>query len=232
MKTKPIADITPFSMLDYSGIPSAIIWFRGCNMRCSYCYNVEIINSKGLMSTKEALAFLNERKGLLKGVVLSGGEATLYKRINSFSASIKQMGYKIKLDTNGTNPKKLKKLLDDGLIDFVSLDYKAPKYKFKQITKIATTYYEKVEQSLAYLKDSGTSYEVRTTVHNDLLNAFDISQIIKSLKKREYDKTYYIQNFIQSQNLDGIEPSEKSYNLTDIVKAANENKIAVDFRNF
>lgn len=232
MRTKPIADVTPFSMLDFKGLPSAIVWFRGCNMRCSYCYNVDIINSNGAMSAKEVLEFLTQRRGLLKGVVLSGGEPTLYTRINHFASELKNLGFQVKLDTNGTHPKKLHKLLQNGVIDFVSLDYKAPKYKFKQITKMATNHFDKVEQSLAYLQNSGIDYEVRTTVHNDLLHSFDIGQIIKRLKKYEYNKTYFIQSFMESINVDNLEPSQDEYDLIDVVKIANEQKLAVDFRNF
>jgi pyruvate formate lyase activating enzyme len=106
-----IYDITKFTHLDYPDHLAAIIWFSGCNMRCDYCYNKEIVFAKsGSITLREALDFLRSRRGLLDGVVLSGGEATAYELL-PFTQAIKEMGFSIKLDTNGTNFNNLKKLL-------------------------------------------------------------------------------------------------------------------------
>ena len=131
----PIYDITPFSLLDYPEHLSCIVWFSGCNMRCSYCYNPDIVFSQGSICIDSLLNFLQQRKGKLEAVVLSGGEATQYTGLIELCCSIKALGFKIKLDTNGTNTNMLTKLIELKLIDYVALDYKAPKEKFYQITK-------------------------------------------------------------------------------------------------
>ena len=175
----PIYDITPFSALDYPYHLSAIIWFAGCNMRCSYCYNGDIVFSKGKQSLDEALAFLQRRVGLLEGVVLSGGEATLFRGLAEFCRKIKALGFKIKLDTNGTNPQIIKALMDEELLDYVALDYKAPAAKFYAITKNQN--FAHFEESLELLMHTNIDVEVRTTLHSDLLNEDDINAIASDL---------------------------------------------------
>ena len=189
----PIYDITPFTLLDYEDYPSAIIWFAGCNMRCQYCYNPDIVFSKGQKSTKEVLDFLKHRQGLLEGVILSGGEATNYNKLQDFCKDIKSLGYKIKLDTNGTNTSMIKELLKNNLIDYIALDYKAPKNKFYEITKNRN--FSSFEKTLTYLINSKINFEVRTTLHNDLLDEDDINCVISDLVKKGYKNCYYIQNF-------------------------------------
>jgi pyruvate formate lyase activating enzyme len=189
----PIYEITPFTLLDYQEYPSAIIWFAGCNMRCQYCYNPDIVFSKGNKSIEDALNFLKRRQGLLEGVVLSGGEATNYTELEEFCISIKSLGYKIKLDTNGTDTLMIKNLVEKGLIDYIALDYKAPCYKFYEITK--NRHFNTFEDTLKYILTCKADFEVRTTLHNDLLNEDDINHIIKELVKKGYKSTYYIQKF-------------------------------------
>ncbi len=191
----PIYDITPFSALDYPYHLSAIIWFAGCNMRCSYCYNGDIVFSKGKQSLDEVLAFLQRRVGLLEGVVLSGGEATLFSGIAEFCRKIKALGFKIKLDTNGTNPHVIKALMDDELLDYVALDYKAPAAKFYAITKNQN--FAHFEESLELLMTTDIDVEVRTTLHSDLLDEEDINAIVSDLEKRGYNGIYYIQEFVR-----------------------------------
>ncbi len=191
----PIYDITPFSALDYPEHLSAIIWFAGCNMRCSYCYNGDIVFSEGKQSLDEVLAFLQGRVGLLEGVVLSGGEATLFSGLAEFCRKIKALGFKIKLDTNGTNPQVIKALLNEELLDYVALDYKAPIPKFYEITKNRNFSY--FEESLELLLKADIDIEVRTTLHSDLLNEHDISYIANDLEVRGYEGIYYVQEFVR-----------------------------------
>jgi len=187
----PIYDITPFSLLDYPEHLSCIVWFSGCNMRCDYCYNPEIVFSKGKITTGALFHFLKQRQGKLEAVVLSGGEATQYPQLLSLCKKIKEMGFKIKLDTNGTNPKILKKLIDLNLLNYVAIDYKAPKTKFYAITKNKN--FDTFERSLFYLINSKIEYEVRTTLHSDLLNEEDVNAMILDLIKKGYDKNFYLQ---------------------------------------
>ena len=191
-----IYDITKFTHLDYPDHLAAIIWFSGCNMRCDYCYNKEIVFAKnGSITMQETVEFLRSRISLLDGVVLSGGEATAYDLV-PFCQTVKEMGFAVKLDTNGTYYNNFKQLLDLKLLDYVALDYKAPKEKFTQITH--SRRYEDFSKTLDLLLSSDTEFEVRTTLHSDLLNVTDINTIITDLTQRGYNNSYYIQEFLDT----------------------------------
>ena len=193
---KIIYDITKFTHLDYPDHLAAIIWFSGCNMRCDYCYNRDIVFAKnGAITMQEALDFLRSRISLLDGVVLSGGEATAYNLIE-FCQAVKKMGFAIKLDTNGTYHNTFKQLLDRRLLDYVALDYKAPKEKFTQVTH--SRKYDEFSKTLDLLLTSDIEFEVRTTLHSDLLSVTDINAIIADLRARGYTKDYYIQGFLDT----------------------------------
>ena len=210
-----IYDITPFSTLDYPDHLSAIIWFGGCNMRCEYCYNGDIVFSKGSKSVDFALEFLKKRVGKLEAVVLSGGEATLYEGLVGFAKEIKALGYKIKLDTNGTHPKVIKELLDNKLLDYIALDYKAPLEKFYEITKNKN--FHLFQDSLDLLLEQEIDFEVRTTLHNDLLDENDINLIIKDLKNKAYNRAYYIQNFVKDvETIGGVKNPKRSFDKTKL----------------
>jgi len=215
---EPVYDVTPFSALDYPEHLSAIIWFAGCNMRCSYCYNGEIVFSKGRRSLDEVLTFLQGRTGLLDGVVLSGGEATMFKGLPAFCQKVKALDFKIKLDTNGTNPEMIETLLKEGLLDHVALDYKAPSEKFSAITGHQN--FTAFEKSLELLIRTEIALEVRTTLHSDLLDEDDISAITVDLKKRGYSGTYYVQRFVQDvETIGGMSTPVRSFDHTKVTSA-------------
>jgi len=194
--SKVIYDLTKFSHLDYPNQLSCIVWFSGCNMRCSYCYNADIVYAKnGTLCFNDVLDFLKTRVGRLDGVVLSGGEATTHDLVE-FCQEIKKLGFKIKLDTNGTNYSQIKELLDNQLLDYIALDYKAPKNKFLHITK--SIEYDEFSKTLNFLINSDIDFEVRTTLHADLLNEDDINEIISDLVDRGYKNNYYIQEFMDT----------------------------------
>ena len=111
---KIIYDITPFSLLDFPNKISCILWFVGCNMRCSYCYNPEIVFGKGSISLSEALEFVQTRTGLIEGAVMSGGECTLHQETIPLAIALKEKGMAIKIDTNGSHPLHIKKMLEIG----------------------------------------------------------------------------------------------------------------------
>jgi pyruvate formate lyase activating enzyme len=165
-------------------------------MRCDYCHNPNIVLEKGNYSFEQLIPFLKQRENLLKGVVLSGGEATLNKEIYDICKYIKSMGFKIKLDTNGLKPQVLEKLIKNNLLDFIALDFKTSKTNFFEITK--NKEYEKLTDSLKLLIDSNLDFEVRTTYHNSLFSKNDINEILEVLQKYKYTKTYYIQKCLNS----------------------------------
>ena len=135
MLSKPIYNITPFTLLDYPDKSACIFWYAGCNMRCLYCYNPEIVLGKGTTTFSEAISFLKSRQGLLDAVVFSGGECLIHKNILDQIKTVKELGFLIKIDTNGSNPNVLKQLIERNLIDYVALDFKGTKNNFQQITR-------------------------------------------------------------------------------------------------
>ena len=225
LNQKIVYDLTRFTTTDYVGHISCIIWFVSCNFRCLYCYNDNIVYTKeGNYSFLEILEFLKTRVGLLDAVVLSGGEASLYD-LETFCKKIKELGFKIKLDTNGTNLNLVKNLINKSLVDFIAIDFKAPKYKFSQIT--ATNFYDKVIETIKYLIKIDFDFELRTTINTNLLDENDINSMIETISCLDYKGIYYLQNFIEtSSNIGDIKQSRT------INKSLIENKnLAIQYRN-
>ncbi|WP_320033981.1 anaerobic ribonucleoside-triphosphate reductase activating protein [Halarcobacter sp.] len=221
---KIIYNITPFTTVDFKDHLSCIAWFISCNMRCKYCYNPDIVNSKsGEYTVEDLIDFLKRRVGLLDSVVLSGGEATLHD-LENICTKIKDLGFKIKLDTNGSNPKLLNTLIKNKLLDFVALDFKSNEKNFNKITK--SYFYDKFIQSLDVLLNSNIKYEVRTTLHQDLLNENDINEMQETLQEIGYKNDYFIQNFLEVENLTNM---KKSINIFD--KAKVNNNLNIIYRN-
>lgn len=193
MLTKPIASFTPFTLLDYPHKTACILWYAGCNMRCLYCYNPEIVLGKGTIGFDSFLAFLMKRKGLLDAVVFSGGECMIHKKIAEHIEQVKTLGFLVKVDTNGSKPELLKQLIEDNVIDYVALDFKATPNKFESITK--SNLYAAFEKSLRILLNSKLPFEVRTTYHSDLLDENDLQKMIVFLEASQYQGNYYVQHF-------------------------------------
>ncbi len=188
----PFCAITPFTMLDFQDRAACIIWIAGCNMRCGYCHNPQIVLGKGTIGEEEAAGFLGRRKGLLDGVVLSGGEATSWPGLTRFAQKVKAMGFALKLDTNGLRPDVVARLLDAKLVDRIALDYKAPRAKFHKVTGI--TAWRRFSSTLDILcAQDKVPFEVRTTVHTDLLDEDDILAMAKDLAGRGYQGPHAIQ---------------------------------------
>ncbi len=194
--------MTPFSLLDYRDFTSCIVWFAGCNMKCLFCYNPEIVSGKGVFSYQYVLDFLDKRKGLLDGVVMSGGECTLHKELIPFAKEIKKKGFKIKLDTNGLKPEVIKVLIDEELIDFIALDFKAMPSDFYKITKSKS--FQKFEKTLDMLLELKFKFEVRTTIHSELIQTEDLKNMIQFLENKGYTNEYYLQPF--RNNIETISP--------------------------
>lgn len=195
---QPLYDITRFTLLDFPDIPAAIFWFAGCNLRCTYCYNPDIVLGEGRISEQEGLNFLHSRRGLLEGVVLSGGEATTYPNLIPFCRAIKEMGFKLKLDTNGMRPDVLKEMLENHLLDYVALDYKAPASEMSRICGGGSE--KRFWESFDTLQSDGIDFEVRTTLHPDLLNEDQIITMTNKLKAMGYQNPFYVQIFRDEKN--------------------------------
>ena len=222
---RPIYSLTPFTLLDYPHKSACILWFAGCNMRCLYCYNPEIVFGKGIISFENALQFLKGRKQLLDAVVFSGGECLLHKKSISFIDQVKKMGFLVKIDTNGSQPQVLKELIQKKLIDYVALDFKAMPEKFETITQ--SNFFIPFEKSLHLLLESKITFEVRTTVHSDLLKKEDIREMISYLENTGYTGNYYIQYFVNGVST--IEKLGHSFKELENENLSTE-KIKVHFR--
>jgi pyruvate formate lyase activating enzyme len=224
LNKKAIHSFTPFTLLDYPDKSACILWFAGCNMKCDYCYNPEIVFGKGSFYFSEIISFLKSRRNLLDAVVFSGGECLIHKDIIPFIKLVKSLGFLIKVDTNGSQPKVLEKLIEEKLIDYVALDFKGPKEKFYAITK--SNFYTQFLSCLELLQASSIPFEVRTTYHSSLLNSEDIAAMQNVLLVLGYDKDYYIQNFRNYQNTIAPLPDSQSISEKDI----HQNMTKIIFR--
>lgn len=215
----PVYSLTPFTLLDYPHKSACILWFAGCNMRCLYCYNPEIVLGKGSISFENILTFLQSRKNLLDAVVFSGGECLLHKKIIPLITQVKKMGFLIKIDTNGSSPEVMLQLLNLNLIDYIALDYKAPESKFQDITQ--SDLYDSFEKTLDHVLQTKIPFEVRTTYHSDLLTEENLKEMIQYLEYKKYSGNYYIQYF--KNNVATLSKLERSYNRIDCEKISTPN---------
>ena len=172
-----IGGITPLSTIDYPGALATTIYTQGCNFRCVYCHNYNLVEYRETpLSYEYVKSFLELRKRMIDGVVICGGEPTIHKDLPFFCRWLKEMGFKVKLDTNGSNPQMLEFLISSGLIDFVAMDIKAPWEKYHRI--IGTDFpLDRLKKSVELIKQSGIPYDFRTTVHSELLNLEDLKKI-------------------------------------------------------
>jgi pyruvate formate lyase activating enzyme len=226
-------DITPFTLLDFPGETACIAWFAGCNLRCVYCHNPDIALGHGDKEIDELVAFLKKRAGILTGIVFSGGEATYFPGLGHLAQQAKELGYKVKLDTNGTRPDVLAYLIREHLVDYVALDYKCMPDRAEEL--IGTSRYTKrFYESLALLIEAsrkGLGLEIRTTFHADLMDEDELAWIIEDLDKHGFKGTYYIQNVVSygDKTIGHIPRPERSINLEKIPKPRN---FEIAFRNF
>ena len=196
-----IGGFQKFSLIDYPGKISAIIFTQGCNFRCPYCHNPELVDPKLFTSALDEdliLSFLRKRVGKLDGVVITGGEPLLQHDLIEFIKKVKEMGYLVKLDTNGSYPEKLERLLAKNLIDYIAMDVKAPLEKYHDVvrTDVCT---EKIMESITMILNGNIDYEFRTTVVKDLLTEDDLICIAKLIRGA---KRYVLQKFVMSKILD------------------------------
>ncbi len=161
-----IAGLAKFSTVDFPGRLAAVVFTAGCNYDCFYCHNRQLIPFSGQeeLPLAEVWAFLQKRKGLLDGVVVSGGEATFWQGLSEFLARCKANGFATKLDTNGSRPEVVRRLLAEGLLDYVAVDYKAPFDRYPAVCGLGVDP-EKVKETFALLlAQDKVSFEARTTV--------------------------------------------------------------------
>jgi len=171
------------TLSDFPGNVAAIVFTQGCNFRCPFCHNFDLLGikpSKKTFNDQDIFDNLKSRLLLLDGVVITGGEPTLQKDLFSFISKIKNIGLKIKLDTNGSNPKIIENLLNNEKLDYIAMDIKAPFSKYNQVAGVDVCI-NKIKRSIDLILASKISYEFRTTFAKDILSEKDICEIKKSL---------------------------------------------------
>lgn len=193
-----IGGLEKITLIDYPGKVACMIYTIGCNFRCPYCHNPELVDETAdVLSEEKIFEFLHSRKSLIDGVVITGGEPTMHDDLLEFIQKIKSMGFLIKLDSNGTRPEMIKQALDSNLVDYIAMDIKSPLESYsQQVARPVNT--DAVRESISIIMNSSIEYEFRTTVVKQLLSEEAIESIAKSIAGA---KRYYLQKFIPTKIL-------------------------------
>ena len=220
------------SLLDFDDKISSVIFFGGCNLRCPFCQNFDLVmmpDTCDVIPFEEVYVYLKKRKGVLDAVVITGGEPTLEKDLKEMIIKIKELGYLVKLDSNGTNPEKLKELVNEGLIDYIAMDIKNSFVSYQKTAGVALKL-EKIKESINYIMSCGVDYEFRTTIIKEYHTAKDmreIGELIKGAKK------YRLQKFVDHGTclIDGLHevPIDEAEAYKTILKEYIDN---VDLRGY
>lgn len=194
-----IAGLQKLTLLDFPDRTAATVFASGCNLRCPFCHNAELVfGSSPLISSEEFFAFLDSRKNLLDGICITGGEPLMQKGIKDFCLQIKSRGFAVKLDTNGSFPDRLRALIEAGAIDYVALDVKSAPRRYSEAAGLADCPMAPLEETISLLLDGVLGYEFRTTVVQELHtreNLFEIAHWIKGAR------SWHLQNFVDSENV-------------------------------
>ena len=189
-----IHGLQKMTLLDFPGRVACTVFLGGCDMRCPFCHNAELIDGSAppVMEEEELLAFLKKRQGLLEGVAITGGEPLLRPDIISLAEKIRDLGYPMKLDTNGTHPDRLREIIDRGLAAYVAMDIKNSPDRYAVTTGVDTLDMGKIRESVSLLMEGRTDYEFRTTVVAELHDADSFRGIGEWIRGA---KRYYLQKF-------------------------------------
>lgn len=187
------------TLLDYPGHVACTVFTVGCNMRCPFCHNASLVTRNDEeLKEEEFFDFLEKRKGLLDGVCVTGGEPLLQPDIKDFLKRIKSMGFKVKLDTNGSFPDRLEEILDEGPVDMVAMDLKNTFEKYPQTVGVEGFDCAAIKRSIELIKNSGIEHEFRTTVVGGLHDPGDFGEMA-----RQIEGNYFLQKFVDSGDLVG-----------------------------
>ncbi len=195
-----IGGLQKFSLIDYPGKVAAVIFTQGCDFRCPFCHNPQLVFPERFcahLEESDVLGFLRKRQGQLQGVVITGGEPTLHKDLPTFLRQIKALNFFVKLDTNGYHPKEMSSLLKEGLLDFIAMDVKAPLKKYSAVSGVSIDQ-DRIKQSVELIIKSGVDHQFRTTVVKSLLSEEDIEEISALIKG---SRSYRLQPFIYQQEI-------------------------------
>jgi len=213
-----IGGLQKMTLIDYPNKIAATVFLIGCNFRCPYCHNPELVNPKFIerqtkIEEKDFFNFLDERAGFLDGVCITGGEPTIHSDLPKFIKNIKKRGFLVKLDTNGSNPEMLENLIKDNLIDFVAMDIKTSILKYNKVR--AKKKISQVQKSIDILKGDSKDYEFRVTVVPKIVDKQDIKEIGQWLKGA---KKIVLQQFRPEKTLSSSFENIKPYSVQDLRK--------------
>ena len=189
-----IHGLQKMTLLDFPGRVACTVFLGGCDFRCPYCHNYELADGSAppVMEEEELFAFLEKRRGLLDGVAVTGGEPCLRKDLPGFFRRIRDMGYPVKLDTNGAHPEMLRRLLSEGLVEYVAMDIKNSPDKYALTAGLPALDLTPVRESVRLLMESGCAYEFRTTVVDEFHTEEDFGRIGEWIRGAE---RYFLQPF-------------------------------------
>ena len=218
-----VSGLQKLTLLDYPGRVACTIFTGGCNLRCPFCHNASLAlpeRERDVISHEELLAFLRKRRGVLDGVAVTGGEPLLHAGLEGLLAEIKELGFAVKLDTNGSFPEKLRRIVEAGLADRVAMDVKASKERYPLVTGVPGLDIGPIEESVSYLMGCGVDYEFRTTAVKGLHVTADFEGIARWIAAA---REYYIQCFKDSGDLIAAQglsdfSGEEMKALADIVR--------------
>lgn len=196
-----IAGLQKMTLLDYPGRVACTVFLQGCNYACPFCHNSELLSfdAQPFMGEEELLAFLKKRQGILDGVCITGGEPTCYAGLANLLEQIKALGYAVKLDTNGSNPKVLRQQVEAGLVDYVAMDVKNSPAMYAETVGVPGLKLNSVEESLRYLIEGPVDYELRTTLVQPLHDETAVEEMgrwLASLVPGKLPKVLYLQSFV------------------------------------
>lgn len=195
-----ICGLQKTTLLDFPGHVAATIFTGGCNFRCPFCHNSELLSNDApeAYSVEEVLSFLTKRRGILEGIAITGGEPTLQPDLSDFIRDVRKLGYRIKLDTNGYRPQVLEKLCSEGLLDYVAMDIKTCKERYPAVAGIPSICMDHIDESVRFLMKSPVPCEFRTTVVKELHTAEDFEKIASWISGAS---RYFLQNYVDSGNV-------------------------------
>lgn len=217
-----IAGMQKLSLVDYPGKMCCTVFTRGCNFRCPFCHNASLVThpDDDELDMKEVCAYLDKRKGMIPAVTISGGEPLLQNGVEKFAENAKNMGYLVKLDTNGSMPDKLIALVENGLVDFVAMDIKNSKRKYALTAGLDKLDLAPIEKSVEFLKSGKVPFEFRTTVVREFHAADDFKEIGEWL---EDPPAYFLQQFVNSGDLiDGNTHGYDANEMKELLKVAQK----------
>lgn len=204
MSENIFAGLQKLTLLDFPGKVACTLFTRGCNFRCPFCHNASLVvrpEEQRMYGNEEIISFLKKRAGVLDGVAITGGEPTLMNGLYDFIKEVKSLGYAVKLDTNGTRPEVLKRIVYDGLVDYVAMDIKNSPEKYAYTCGLPDSYdLSRIEQSKSFLMEGNVDFEFRTTVARPFHEEADFYKIAEWLKGSE---KYFLQQFKDSGDIIG-----------------------------